>query len=87
MNFFEIVWIIAWICAAIPTIPQIIDTIKTKEVDELSYGMYAIWILGGVCWIIYGRYLHSRQMQVFNTISISLSLIMVFLIRKYRKKN
>ena len=85
MNFFEIIWVIAWIAVAVPTIPQIIHTLKTKNVKWLSSSMYCIRAFWWFCWIIYGRYLGSRQMQIFNTISTLLSLTMVFLILKYNK--
>lgn len=86
MNIFEIIWVLAWILVAVPTIPQIIQTIRTKNVKWLSIIMYLIRALGWFCWIIYWwMYMHSRQMQIFNTISTLLSLTMVFLILKYRK--
>ena len=85
MNFFEIIWVIAWIAVAVPTIPQIIHTLKTKNVKWLSIIMYVIWAFWGLCWVIYWwMYMHSRQMQVFNTISTFLSLTMVFLIIRYK---
>ena len=86
MNFFEIIGVLAGILVAVPTIPQIIRTLKTKNVNWLSTIMYLIRASWWFCWIIYGwMYMHSRQMQIFNTISTLLSLSMVFLIRKYRK--
>lgn len=85
MNFFEIIWIFAWIAVAIPTIPQVIQTIRTKNVKWLSTMMYLIWAFWWFCRIIYwGMYMHSRQMQIFNTISTLLSLTMVFLIWRYK---
>lgn len=86
MNIFEIVWIIAWLSAAIPSIPQIVCTLKTKDVKWLSPLMFWIWGIGWICWIIYGRYLWSWQMEFFNAITTICSFTMIILIRKYSKK-
>ena len=84
--FFEIVWVIAGLTAAIPSIPQIIDTIKTKNVEGLSSRMFWIWAFWGICWVTYWWYLNSWQMMFFNTISIICSVTMLLLIKKYSKK-
>ena len=68
---YEIIWVIAWMTVAITSIPQIIQTIKTKN-----------W----VCWIIYWSYLNSRQMELFNSISLICSISMIILIKVYSKR-
>jgi len=86
MNIFEIIWIIAWLSAAIPSIPQIFRTLKSKDVKWLSPLMFRIWAIWWVCWIIYGWYLGSWQMEFFNSITTICSVIMLILIWKYSKK-
>lgn len=83
---YEIIWVIAWMSAAIPSIPQIIQTIKTKNVKWLSTWMFRILGIWWVCWIIYWTYLNSRQMQLFNSISLLCSITMIILIKVYSKR-
>ena len=84
--FFEIIGTIAWAVTAIPSIPHIFRTIKTKDVEWLSTWMFWLWVLWGICWITYGFYLHSRQMEFFNAIAVICSLTMIILIKRYSKK-
>lgn len=87
----EILGYLAGIGTAIAFLPQTIQTIKEKNVSGLSLGTYIIYCLGVLSWILYGIYLGSIQMIVFNTISLFFSVIILFMIVKERyfreKKN
>lgn len=84
--FFEVLGYVAGICTAIAFLPQALQTIKYKNVSGLSLTSYIIYCLGVVSWILYGCYLHSLQMMVFNTISLFFSVIVLVLIIKHRLK-
>ena len=82
---FEMIGIIAGICIALPSIPQILQTRITKEVKGLSPLMIGLQAMGTGCYFVYGRYLGSVSMMLFNTISVISAVIMLILIWKYRK--
>lgn len=82
--FFEGLGYLAGICTAIVFLPQTIQTIKDKNVKGLSLGTYVIYCIGMVSWIIYGCYLHSIQMMLFNAISLLFAGIVLYLIIKNR---
>lgn len=82
---FEMIGIIEGICIALPSIPQIFQTRKTKEAKGLSPLMFGLLAMGTGCYFVYGRYLGSVSMMLFNTISVISALIMLILIWKYRK--
>ena len=82
--FFEILGYIAGVCTAIAFLPQVIQTIKDKNVSGLSLTSYIIYCSGVVSWILYGYYLHSLQMIVFNSVSLFFSSIVLILIIKNR---
>jgi len=84
--FYEIIWVIAGLSTAIPSIPQIFHTLKTKNVKGLSTWMFLILALWWICWIIYGYHLNSWQMEFFNTIWVICSVTMIILINLYSKK-
>lgn len=82
--FFEILGYLAGVCTAIAFLPQVIQTIKDKNVSGLSLTSYIIYCSGVVSWILYGYYLHSLQMIVFNSVSLFFSSIVLILIIKNR---
>ena len=83
--FFELIGYLGGICLAISFIPQAIKTYKTKDVRALSFFTYSIYNLGVFCWVVYGFYLHSYQMVIFNVITLSFSFPILLMILKYKK--
>ena len=87
MNFFfETIGYLGGTFLAVSFIPQAYKTFKTKEINGLSLGTYGIYNLGVFCWIVYGFYLGSVQMVLFNTITMCFSLPVLLMIVKYRRK-
>ena len=87
MNIFgEFLGYLAGICTAIVFLPQSIETIKTKNVEGLSLLTYVIYSIGMVSWILYGIYLHSVQMMIFNSISLLFALIILSMIIVQKKQ-
>lgn len=83
MNFWgEFLGYLAGICTAIVFLPQTIQTIKEKNVSGLSLETYIIYCVGMISWILYGIYLNSIQMIVFNTISLFFGSIILYMIIK-----
>ena len=76
----EILGYVAGICTAIVFLPQSLQTLKTKNVQGLSLSTYIIYNIGMLSWILYGIYLHSLQMIIFNSISFVFSSIILYLI-------
>lgn len=86
MNFFgEFFGYLAGICTAIVFLPQTIQTIRSKNVSGLSLISYTIYCTGMISWILYGFYLHSVQMVLFNGISLIFALIILYMIIRYKK--
>ena len=81
----EFVGYLAGFCTAICFLPQTLQTIKTKNVKDLSLGSYVIYCIGMMCWTIYGVYLHSLQMIIFNLVSLYFAAHLLFMILKYKK--
>ena len=87
MNIFEIIGYIAGLSVAVCFLPQSIKTIRTQKTDDISLLSYFIYNIGIICWIIYGWYLNSLQMMLFNAISLvsSLSIFIITLKNKLDK--
>lgn len=81
----EIIGYVAGICTATCFLPQTIQTLKSREVKGLSALSYVIYSLGMLCWLIYGTYLSSIQMIIFNLISLLFALAVLYMIVRYKK--
>ncbi len=86
MNFLgEFLGYLAGVCTAIVFLPQTIQTIRSKNISGLSVVSYSIYCIGMISWILYGIYMHSVQMVLFNSISLIFAAIVLYMIIKYRK--
>jgi len=77
---------LAGICTAIVFLPQTIQTIRERNVSGLSLSTYIIYCVGMILWILYGVYLHSFQMVLFNSISLFFAVIILYMIIKGKSK-
>ncbi len=67
---------ISYLAATLTTasfLPQAILTIKTKDTEGLSLGMYSMFTLGVLCWLIYGIYITDEAIVVANAITLMLA--------------
>lgn len=76
----EFLGYLAGICTAIVFLPQTIKTIREKDVTGLSLTSYIIYCVGMISWILYGIYLDSLQMMIFNSISLFFAVIILYMI-------
>jgi len=74
------------VCTTLAFLPQAIKSIITRNVSGLSLYMYVINCVGLVLWILYGVYLHSVQMMLFNSITLIFNLVILYMIITARKK-
>jgi MtN3 and saliva related transmembrane protein len=68
--------IIGYLAATLTTgsfVPQAILTIKTRDTESLSLGMYSAFTLGVLCWLIYGIHLGDMAIIIANTITLLLA--------------
>ncbi|MBR3501790.1 MAG: SemiSWEET transporter [Alphaproteobacteria bacterium] len=82
----EVIGYVAGICTAICFLPQSIQTLKTRNVQGLSLLSYIIYNIGILSWILYGAYLKSIQMIIFNGISLVFSSTILYMIIKEKVK-
>lgn len=71
----ETISYIAGITIAISAIPQILLIIKTKSVKDVSLFTALLLTIGDFCWMIYGIYINSWSMIIFDSFGGALYLI------------
>lgn len=83
----EIIGYVAGICTAVCFLPQSVKTIVSKNVRDLSFWSYLLYCLGIFLWFVYGFYIGSVQMIVFNAISLVFAGTTFVMIVRYRSRS
>ena len=86
MGITEWIGILAGICTTVAVIPQIVKAWRTKQVKDVSIGMFSVLILGIALWVVYGILQSDWPILVTNAVSLGLNGIMMFLMIRYNKK-
>lgn len=82
----ETIGYIGGLCTAFCFMPQTLKTIWSRNVQGLSLVSYILYCIGILSWVLYGIYVHSVQMVVFNSISLFFAGYILIMILIYRKK-
>ena len=73
----EIFGYIAAILTTAAFLPQLIKTLKTKKADDVSLVTLIMFIIGVLCWIIYGYNISSIPILIANLITLILNLLIL----------
>ncbi len=68
----------AALLTTISFLPQAIMTIKTRDTESLSLGMYSSFTLGVLLWLIYGININDTAIIYANSITLVLASIILF---------
>jgi MtN3 and saliva related transmembrane protein len=80
-----ILGLIAGTLTTISFLPQVIKTIKTKHVKDLSLGMYLLIFLGIFLWAVYGIFRKDLPVILANGTAFILTGIILVHIIKYKE--
>ena len=83
----ETIGYVGGLCTAFCFMPQTLKTIRTKDVQSLSLVSYILYCIGILSWGLYGFYIHSVQMVMFNFISLFFAGYILIMIIKYKGKS
>jgi MtN3 and saliva related transmembrane protein len=73
---------IGYLCAALTTIafiPQAIKVYKTKQTEDISFGMMSLMTTGVGLWVVYGFLLNAIPVIVANVLTFILSLYILIM--------
>jgi MtN3 and saliva related transmembrane protein len=75
----EVIGYLAAFCTTISFLPQAYLTLKTRDTESLSLGMYSTFTLGVLLWLLYGLSIEDKVIILANVITFVLSAtILVF---------
>ena len=69
----EVLGFTAGACTTLAFLPQITKVWRTKQVNDISLGMYSIFVLGVALWLSYGLLRGALPIVVANAITLALA--------------
>jgi len=79
----EIIGFIAACFTTISFLPQVIKAHNSKHTKDLSLEMFVLFSIGLMLWIVYGINLNSVPVIAANSVTLLLSLYLIYLKVKY----
>jgi len=86
-HLFLLTQIFGFIAALLTTaafLPQLIKTWQTKSAEDISLIMLILFLIGVLCWIIYGWQIKSYPILTANIITFLLNMSILILKLIYR---
>ena len=78
--------LMAGMLTTIGFIPQIVKGYRTKRMNDVSLIMPILLAMGMTLWFFYGMILEDIPIMMWNLIALSLNIVVIFLIIRYRRK-
>ena len=78
MNWQEVLGFLAGFFITIGLVPQVWRLFKLKSAREISLSFTLLFLAGGLCWLTYGISLGLLPIIVWNAISSSLMLLLLY---------
>jgi len=73
-------------CTAIGMVPQVVKSLRTKKVEDLSFLMLVIYVTGAFLWTIYGILIKSLPVIIADVFAFCVSFTQLFIKIKYTKR-
>lgn len=74
---FDLIGYLAATLTTLSFLPQAVKTIKTRDTESLSLGMYAMFTSGVLMWLIYGLHINNHAIIIANAITFVLAAIIL----------
>ena len=68
---------VAGFFTTIAFLPQVLKVLRSRAARDISLGMYAILLIGIVCWVAYGWILSIWPVIIANGVTLVLVLIVI----------
>jgi MtN3 and saliva related transmembrane protein len=79
MDVVEIFGSIGAACTTLSFVPQVLQIWKTKSAKDVSLPMYLMFIVGVICWLVYGLMLNAWPIIIANVVTSMLALAVVIM--------
>jgi MtN3 and saliva related transmembrane protein len=84
MQTTDIIGTLAAIMTTVSFMPQVLHTLRTKDVSGISLGMYSVFTAGVSMWLVYGILLGELPIIIANAITVALASTILWMKIRYR---
>ena len=84
MQTTDIIGSLAAIMTTVSFMPQVLHTLRTKDVSGISLSMYSVFTVGVSLWLVYGILLGELPIIIANTVTVALASTILAMKLKYR---
>lgn len=85
INYIETTGYLAAILSTAAYVPQVVKTYKSRSAKDLSLGMFLVLTTGVLLWLIYSVMIQKYPMILANSITLLLSLTLLYFKLTYKK--
>ena len=83
MDSITLVGYFAGLLTTFSFVPQVFKTWKSKSASDLSLGMFSLFTLGVLCWLIYGVLLGEAPMILWNAVTLIFAMTLLVMKLKF----
>jgi MtN3 and saliva related transmembrane protein len=85
MTMVDIIGFLAGILISVSIVPQIVKSLRTKKVADISLLMLLILVAGEFLWIIYGIAISSNPIIAMDGFAFIATVIMLYIKIRYKQ--
>jgi MtN3 and saliva related transmembrane protein len=82
----EVLGYVAATCTTAAFVPQVVHTLRTRDVSGISAGMYTVFTTGIALWLAYGLAVRAWPIVVANVVTFGLALTILVLKLKVERE-
>lgn len=80
----DVLGLVAGVFTTVAVIPQIYKAWKSKQVNDVSPGMFIVLLIGLALWVVYGVVQKDIPIIATNGLALTLNGFMLYLMVRYR---
>lgn len=77
METYDVLGMIAGALTTVSFVPQVVKTWRSRSAKDISFGMFSLFSLGVVLWLMYGLAIHSLPVILSNVVTLVLSVSII----------
>ena len=85
MNTIQVLGLVAGSLTTAAFLPQVIKTWKTRSAKDLSLGMFSLFCLGVLLWLVYGLIVRDVPVIAANMLTLMLASTLLFFKLRFKE--
>jgi len=86
LTLIDLVGYAAAACTTLAFVPQVLKIRRERSANDLSTGMYLVYVLGVGLWLAYGLILTSWPIILANAATMGLAIAVLWMKRRFTRR-